>query len=64
MHYIGVDYPKRYSYVVVKNERRKAERRGTVNNSKEDFGEFIEPYQPGKAVLEATRNWGLIYDWL
>lgn len=26
--------------------------------------EFLRPYQVGKAALEATRNWGLIYDWL
>jgi hypothetical protein len=24
----------------------------------------LEGCRPGKAVLEATRNWGLIYDWL
>ena len=35
-----------------------------MNNSKEEFQRFLEPYRPGKAVLEATRNWGLIYDWL
>jgi len=64
MYYIGVDYHKRYSYMVVKDGDGKLERRGTVNNSREEFRRFLEPYQPGKAVLEATRNWGLIYDWL
>jgi len=59
-----VDYHKKYSYVVVKNEQGQAERRGTVNNSKEEFRQFLQPYRAGKAVLEATRNWGLIYDWL
>jgi len=64
MHYIGVDYHKRYSYMVVKDRDGNVERRGTVNNSRGEFWQFLEPYQQGKAVLEATRNWGLIYDWL
>lgn len=64
MHYIGVDYHKKYSYMVVKDEQGKIERRGTVINTKEEFQQFLKPYQQGKAVLEATRNWGLIYDWL
>lgn len=64
MHYIGVDYHKRYSYIVVKDKEGKVEQRGTVENSKERFQNFLEPYRPAKAVLEATRNWGLIYDWL
>jgi len=64
VHYIGVDYHKKYSYVVVKDRDGRVERRGTVNNTKEEFRQLLEPYQPGKAVLEATRNWGLIYDWL
>jgi transposase len=64
MHYIGVDYHKKYSYVVVKDEQGKREGKGMVNNTKEELQEFLKPYQPGKAALEATRNWGLIYDWL
>lgn len=64
MHYVGVDYHKRYSYLVVKDGNGKVERRGTVDNSKEELRAFLEPYRPAKAVLEATRNWGLIYDWL
>jgi len=64
VHYIGVDYHKKYSYIVVKDREGKVERRGTVNNNREDLHNFLEPYRSGKAVLEATRNWGLIYDWL
>ena len=64
MNYIGVDYHKKYSYMVVKNEDGCVERRGTVNNIKEEVQRFLEPYRPGIAVVEATRNWGLIYDWL
>jgi hypothetical protein len=64
MHYIGVDYHKRYSYIVVKDEKGKTEQRGTVTNSREELQRFLQPYRSGKAALEATRNWGLIYDWL
>ena len=64
MNYVGVDYHKKYSYMVVKNEDGRVERRGTVNNIKEEVQQFLEPYRPGMVVVEATRNWGLIYDWL
>jgi len=64
MHYIGVDYHKKYSYVVVKDREGKVERRGKVDNTKEEFRQLLKPYQAGKAVVEATRNWGLVYDWL
>ena len=58
MYYIGVDYHKHYSYVVVKNGQGEVERRGAILNSKEQVRQFLEPYRPGKAALEATRNWG------
>jgi len=64
MHYIGVDYHKRYSYIVVKDGKGQVEKRGVVSNTKEELQHFLEPYRPGMAVLEATRNWGLLYDWL
>ena len=49
---------------MVKDEDGHVEGRGTVNNTKEEVQQFLEPYRPGMAVVEATRNWGLIYDWL
>ena len=64
MNYVGVDYHKKYSYMVVKDENGNVAGRGTVNNTKEEVQQFLEPYRPGMAVVEATRNWGLIYDWL
>ena len=64
MHYIGVDCHKRYSYIVVKNKDGEVERRGSVSNTEEEIRQFLQPYRPGTAVIEATRNWGLIYDWL
>jgi transposase len=51
MHYIGVDYHKKYSYIVVKDRDGKVETRGSVNNNKEEIQHFLEPYRPGKAVL-------------
>ena len=56
MHYIGVDYHKRYSYIVVKDGEGRVERRGAVSNSREELQHFIKAYLPGVAVLEATRN--------
>ncbi len=64
MHFIGVDYHKKYSYVVVKDEQGRRERKGVIHNTREEFQKFLGSYQPGKAVVEATRNWGLVYDWL
>lgn len=64
MNYVGVDYHKKYSYMVVKDENGNVAGRGTVNNTREEIQQFLEPYRPGMAVVEATRNWGLIYDWL
>jgi len=64
MHYIGIDYHKRYSYIVIKDEKGEAEYRGAIANTREAFEDLLKSYCPGKAVLEATRNWGLIYNWL
>ena len=64
MYYIGVDYHKNYSHIVVKDRKGKVERRGKVNNTKEEFRQLLKPYHSGKTVLEATRNWGLVYDWV
>ena len=49
---------------MIKDERGKVEQKGTAVNSTEEFRQFLDPYKPGKAVLEATRNSGPIYDWL
>ena len=53
MHYIGIDYHKKYSYIVVKDEEGRVERRGTVGNTREEILNFVEPHLPGIAVLEA-----------
>jgi hypothetical protein len=37
MHCIGVDYHKKYSYVMMKDREGKVEQRGKVNNTREEF---------------------------
>jgi transposase len=64
MYNIGFDYHKRYSYLVVKDDQGQVKQRGSVDNIKEELEEFLRPYRAGRVALEATRNWGLIYDWL
>ena len=49
---------------MVKDKEGFLEQGGGVSNEKDELQHFIEPYRPGKAVVEATRNWGVIYDWL
>jgi transposase len=65
-YHIGVDYHKRYSHLVVKDERGVIMRSGRVGNSKEEVAAFLQPFEqePRRAVLEATRNWTVMYDWL
>ena len=43
VHYIGLDYHKKYSYMVVKNREGKVERRGKVENIKEEFLQLLKP---------------------
>ncbi|WP_447973508.1 IS110 family transposase [Nitrospira sp. Kam-Ns4a] len=65
--YIGVDYHRRYSYVTVMNEGGSIVRHGRVGNSKEALAQFLGHASddgPRSAVLEATRNWTVMHDWL
>jgi hypothetical protein len=43
MHYRGVDYHKSHSYIVVKNEEARPERRGTANNTSQEVQRLAEP---------------------
>ena len=54
MNYIGVDYHKRYLYIVVKDEDGNIKGRGTINNTREEVWHFLKPYRLGMAVVEAT----------
>lgn len=62
---IGVDYHKKFSYFVIKNEKGKILRSGQVNNFKANVASFLAPFtQDSKAVLESCRNWCVMHDWL
>ena len=64
-YHIGVDYHKSYSHLVVQDSSGKILRSGRVKNDRQALGSFLERYsENGHAVVEATRNWMVIYDWL
>lgn len=62
---IGVDYHKKFSYLVVKEEKGRVLRSGQVGNSKKAVTDFLEPFRDDSAaVLESCRNWCVMHDWL
>jgi transposase len=65
--YVGMDYRRKSSYMTVVDEKGKLVRQGQVENSKEAVSEFLYKSQcneSSSAVLEATRNWTVMHDWL
>lgn len=65
MQYAGVDYHKKSSYVTVVDERGQIVKRGAVSNTWEALAAFLgEGAGEMAAVLEAGRNWPVMYDWL
>jgi transposase len=65
MHYVGVDYHKRTSYLTVVDERGKVVKEGQIANSQEALAAFLDgTVEEAAAVLEAGRNWPVMYDWL
>jgi hypothetical protein len=64
-YHIGVDYHKSYSHLVVQDSNGKTLRSGRVKNDRQSLGGFLERYRENShAVVEATRNWMVMYDWL
>ena len=64
-YHIGVDYHKSYSHLVVQDTAGKTLRSGRVKNDRQSLGSFLERYRENShAVVEATRNWMVMYDWL
>lgn len=64
-YHIGVDYQKTHSHPVVQDSSGKTLRSGRVKNDRHSLGSFLERYRDNShAVVEATRNWMVIYDWL
>jgi len=65
-YYVGVDHHKRFSYMSVMDERGDVVKEGKIVNTKESVSRFLgEEYSKDtSAVLEAGRNWTVMYDWL
>jgi transposase len=64
-YHIGVDYHKSYSHLVVQDNSGRTLRSGRVKNDRQSLGGFLERYKDNShAVVEATRNWMVMYDWL
>jgi transposase len=65
MLYAGVDTHKKYSRVVVTDSRGKMVAQASLSNDVASFKDFfLQMNEPVKAVVEAGRTWGIIYDML
>ena len=64
MHYVGVDYHKDSSYVTVVDDQGRRVREGRIANSPEALAGMLGGLKQTSAVLEAGRNWSVMYDWL
>jgi len=63
MHYIGIDFHKESTHVVVLNEAGKLLERTRIPSRREELVRFFaNRTEPAKAALEATRNWYWPYD--
>ncbi len=65
--YVGVDYHRKYSYLTVMDENGKILKEGKVDSKKEAVSEFLAKANcngNSEAVLEASRNWCVMHDWL
>jgi len=65
MYYLGIDHHKKSSQVAVMDEKGTLRTNGKIANEKKAFmllkGYYKERY---RAVIEAGRNWGMMYDLL
>ena len=67
MYYLGIDYHKRFSQVAVMDEKGKVHINCRMVNEKVSFDALkrrLNGNEPLKAVIEAGRNWGMMYDLL
>lgn len=65
MYYLGIDHHKRFSQVTVMDEKDKIRINSSMANEKASFESLkIILREPCKAVIEAGRNWGMMYDLL
>ena len=59
MQYVGVDYHKRFSYLIIMDEKGNIVKEGKINNTKESLNRFLNnPHskKPAQAVLETRRK--------
>lgn len=65
-YYVGVDNHKKFSYLSVMDAKGVVVKEGKVVNTKEAVNKFLgkEYTKDTSAVLEAGRNWTVMYDWL
>lgn len=65
MLYVGVDAHRATSQVTVMDEAGNVLKRKRVASNRAGFHDVLGRYRrPMKAVLEAGRSWGPVYDWL
>ena len=67
MYYLGIDHHKRFSQVAVMDERGKVHINCRMANEKVSFEMLkkrLNNHEPLRAVIEAGRNWGMMYDLL
>jgi len=66
IYHIGVDFHKKYSHIVVQDDKGEVLRSGRVDNNLGSVGRFLSAFSDGerRAVVEATRNWTVMYDLL
>lgn len=65
MYAIGVDFHKAYSHMTVLDQEGHILKVGRVLNTAAAVQAFVAPFRTGgQAVVEATRNWTIIYDLL
>lgn len=65
MYSIGIDYHRTYSHMTVMDAQGQVVKAGKMPNTQEAVHRFVAPYgEDAQAVLEATRNWTVMYDFL
>jgi transposase len=65
MLYVGIDAHSKTSWITVMDEKGKILKREQISTSRKNVRRSLGRYrQPVKAVVEASRSWGPIYDWL
>lgn len=64
MIHLGIDHHKKYSHVVAMRDSGEIVWDGQLDSDREAFEELkaLLPNEPVQSVLEAGRNWGILYD--